>query len=86
LDTRAKVKRFVEGHRAAAERQRELREKEGPQPEQAIAEALDALAALEQLGLWPGPRDPHNEREVERLRERWAKLKREFRNVERATR
>lgn len=79
-DTPAAVRRFLRGQRAAAEKQRELVERRGPEPEQAVAECLDALAELEAQGLWPGPRDPVAEREARRLRERWAKVKREFRN------
>ena len=52
----------------------------GARPEQAIAECLDALAAMEEMGVWPGPRDPVNEREAERVRKLWAKVKREYRS------
>jgi hypothetical protein len=79
-DTRAEVKRFLEGHRAAEERQRELVEERGAIPAQAVAECLDALAAMEQMGVWPGPRDPVAEREVWRVRSLWSKVKREYRS------
>jgi hypothetical protein len=79
-DTPARIRQFVAGHRAAAAKQRELMAAEGPNPEQAVAECLSALAALEAKGLWPQPRDPVNEREVARVRALWAKTKREYRS------
>ena len=82
-DTPQAVKRFLAGHRAAESRQRQLVEERGALPEQAIAECLDALAALERMGVWPGPRDPVNEREADQVRQRWAKLKREYRSAAR---
>ena len=81
-DTPAAVRQFLEGHRAAAERQRRLVERRGARPEQAVAECLDALEALEEMQLWPGPRDPVSERGVQRVRGRWAKVKSEFRNAD----
>jgi hypothetical protein len=47
---------------------------EGPQVEQAVAEAISAAEALEAEGKWPGPRDPVSERAVERVRRRWARI------------
>jgi hypothetical protein len=35
------------------------------------------------MGLWPGPRDPLNEREAVAVRARWARLKRGYRSVPR---
>jgi hypothetical protein len=64
------------GQQAAAERQRELLRAEGPQPEQAVAEALAAVAALAAEGKWPGPRDPVSERAVEEVRRRWVRIER----------
>ena len=72
---------FLEGHREAARRQRELVEERGARPAQAVAECLDALTALEEAGLWPGPRDPVHEREARTLRVRWARLKRGYRSA-----
>jgi len=66
--------RMRRGHREASRREDELRRAEGPQREQAIAEALSALNALADMGLWPGPRDPGSEREVEEVRQRWARI------------
>ena len=83
-DERAWVKRFFAGQRAAADRQRDLLEERGADPAQAIAECLSALAALERLGVWPGPRDAVQEREDESLRTRWARLKRGYRSVARS--
>lgn len=79
-DTAARVRQFLSGHRMAAQRQRELLEARGPDPKQAVAECLAVLEALEAKGLWPGPRDPVSEREAARVRELWAKVKREFRS------
>lgn len=62
------------GHQAAAARERERMREEGPQPEQAVAEALAALAALAAMGQWPDPRDPVSERAVEEVRRRWARI------------
>lgn len=69
------------GHQAAAERQRELMRAEGPQPEQAVAEALAAAAALAEEGKWPGPRDPVSERAVEEVRRRWVRIVRNARQA-----
>lgn len=77
-DDAAAVRRFLTGHRAAGERQRALVEQRGALPEQAVAECLDALAALEQMGAWPGPRDPVQDRDVVRVRKLWAKVKRGY--------
>jgi hypothetical protein len=82
-DTQETVKRFLAGHREAELRQRRLLAERGAQPEQAVAECLDALAALERLGVWPGRRDPVNEREAVQVRARWARLKRGYRSAAR---
>jgi hypothetical protein len=73
-ESKAAVLRWRAGQRAAEQRQRELLASAGPRPEQAVAEALAALGALEAMGMWPGPRDPVRERGVEILRSRWAKM------------
>lgn len=65
---------MMRGHRAAAARQRQLLRDEGPRPEQAVAEAISATAALYAQGVWPGPRDSVTEREVERVRSRWVRI------------
>jgi hypothetical protein len=52
---------------------------QGPDPEQAVAEALSALEALAAMGMWPGPRDPANEAAVIELRQCWARLQRKAR-------
>ena len=82
-DTKAQVRGFLAGHREAAERQRELLEQRGAQPAQAETECLDALEALDRLGVWPGPRDAVHEREAKAVRAQWAKLKRGYRSVSR---
>ena len=58
----------------AASRSRELAAREGPRPEQAVAEALSALSALAKMGVWPGPRDPVSEAAVLEVRRRWARI------------
>lgn len=68
------VVRMLRGFRAAEARQRELLREEGPQPEQAVAEAIAASAALAAAGSWPGPRDAVSERGVERVRHRWVRI------------
>lgn len=75
-DTKVAVQRFLRGHRAAERRQHALRREQGPQPDQAVAEALAAVSALAAMGLWPGPRDPVNESAVTEVRRRWAKIER----------
>lgn len=45
---------------------------EGPNPAQAVAEALSAVNALAEMGLWPGPRDAANAAAVNEVRKRWA--------------
>jgi hypothetical protein len=75
-DERAALLRWRRGQAAAAERQDELAALEGARPEQAVAESLAALEALAEMGLWPGPRDPASERQVEVVRARWAQIQR----------
>jgi hypothetical protein len=69
------------GQQAAAARQRELMHAEGPRPEQAVAEALAAAAALAAAGEWPRPRDPVSERAVEEVRSRWARIEQRARQA-----
>ncbi len=68
------IQRMLRGFRAAEKKQRELMRAEGPAPEQAVAEAIAAADALAEQGTWPGPRDPVNERAVERVRSLWARI------------
>lgn len=75
-DERAAILRWRGGQTAAAQRQNELASLEGARPEQAIAESLAALNALAEMGLWPGPRDPVSERQVDAVRARWARIQR----------
>lgn len=73
-DSKDAVRRFLSGHRAAELRQQALRREQGPQPDQAVAEAIAAVAALAAMGDWPGPRDPASEAAVVQLRRRWVKI------------
>lgn len=74
-DTRAAVRRFLRGHRAAEERQRELVQREGPGPEQAVAEFFSLLNLLGETGVWPGRRDAVAERDIEAVRKLWVRVK-----------
>lgn len=67
----------------AAERSRELTACEGPHPAQAVAEALSAAAALEAMGIWPGPRDLVSEAAVLQVRRRWARIQQRAKNARR---
>jgi hypothetical protein len=60
----------------AAQRQRSLLAEQGPQPEQAIAESLSALNAMDTMGMWPAPRDPVAELGIQQVRHRWARVQR----------
>jgi hypothetical protein len=75
------IARMLRGHRAAAARQRELLRAEGPQPDQAVAEAIAAAGALAAQGKWPLPRDPVAERAVEGVRRRWVRIARNARQA-----
>jgi hypothetical protein len=77
----AALVRWRKGHEASARRQVALLREEGPNPEQAVAEAMSALHALESAGLWPGPRDAVSEQAVERVRRRWALIERRAREI-----
>jgi hypothetical protein len=82
MSEKAAVVRMLSGFRAAEARQRELLREEGPQPEQAVAEAIAASAALAAEGSWPGPRDAVSERAVGRVRQRWVRIARNAKRVE----
>ena len=73
-DERAAVKRWLAGQRAAGAMQRELQAAEGARPARAVAQAESALAALETMGRWPGPRDPVSARAIDEVRRRWARI------------
>lgn len=76
---KAAVQRWLQGHAAIAVRIRQAATEEGPNPTQAVAEALSAATALEMMGMWPGPRDPASEAAVLEVRRRWAKIQRKAR-------
>jgi hypothetical protein len=78
-DSAAAVRRFLAGHRAAAARQRQLLAERGADSAQSVAECLDVLEMLEGAGAWPAPRDPVEEREIRRVRDLWARVKRGYR-------
>lgn len=68
------IKRWRRGQIAAARRKLELAAAEGPDPEQAVAEALAAFTVLSRRG--PGflQRDPVSARDVAEVRRRWARI------------
>lgn len=68
------VQRWIRGQVLAGLRGRQAVAAEGPNPAQAVAEALSAVNALAKMGLWPGPRDPASEAAVSEVRERWARI------------
>jgi hypothetical protein len=70
----AAVRRWLQGQARAAARSQQASAAEGPNPEQAVAEALSAVNALAEMGMWPGPRDPANEAAVVEVRRRWARI------------
>ncbi len=70
------VRRWLDGHAAIALRIRQANAEEGPNPAQAVAEALSAASALATMGMWPGPRDPASEAAVLEVRRRWARIQR----------
>jgi hypothetical protein len=73
-DQATAVQRWKRGQVLAAARSREVTAREGPRPDQAVAEALSAVSALDTMGLWPGSRDPVSEAAVLQVRRRWARI------------
>lgn len=71
---KARIRRWLDGHAATAVRIRRAVADEGPNPAQAVAEALSAATALAGMGMWPGPRDPASEAAVLEVRRRWARI------------
>ena len=78
---KASIRRWLAGQRASEQMQHVLKAAEGPRPARAVAHALSALAALEAMGRWPGPRDPISERAVAEVRRRWARIQRHARRA-----
>jgi hypothetical protein len=73
-DEAAAVRRWLNGHSRAAVRSQQASAASGPDPKQAVAEALSGVNALFEMGLWPGPRDPANEAAVIEVRRRWTRI------------
>ncbi len=73
-DEATAVRRWLHGQARAAARIHEISAAEGPDPAQAVAEALSAVNALAEMGMWPGPRDPASEASVVEVRRRWARI------------
>jgi hypothetical protein len=68
------IKRWRLGQVAAARRKLELCAEEGPDPEQAVAEALAAFTTLSRRGSAFRERDPVSARGVAEVRRRWARI------------
>ncbi len=83
-DTPAIVQRWRRGMVAAEQRARALAATEAGRPAKAVGEALAALAALEAMGRWPGPRDAVSEQAVRVVRARWARIQRRAKAAARA--
>jgi hypothetical protein len=73
-DEAALVKRWRKGQLAAAVRKRELARAEGPNPPQAVSEALAAYEALRRSGVALNQRDQISERGVIEVRRRWVRI------------
>ena len=73
-DQAAAVQKWLRGQATAAARSRDAHAAEGPDAAQAVAEALSAVNALAEMGMWPAPRDPANEASVSDVRRRWARI------------
>src|SRR5690349_6095982 len=71
---KAAVLRWLSGQANAAVRSLQAAAEAGPDPRQAVAEALSAVNALGAMGVWPGPRDPVSEEAVLQVRRRWARI------------
>jgi hypothetical protein len=73
------MKRWRQGQVAAARRKLELCAEEGPDAQQAVAEALSAFDLLSRTTAHPSERDPVSEREVMEVRRRWARIQKRAR-------
>jgi hypothetical protein len=71
---KAAVRRWLHGQTLAAERSLLVAAREGPNPTQAVIEALSAVNAVAAMGLWPGVRDPASEAAIIEVRRRWARI------------
>jgi len=68
------IKRWRRGQIASARRKLELSAEEGPDPEQAVAEALAAFTMLSRSSSHSLERDPVSARDVTEVRRRWARI------------
>ena len=72
---REDLRRWVEGHRAAEQRQRDEAMKAGPRPEAAIASALALVALTGRLHGWPVPQSEADRRDDAAVRATWDRLR-----------
>lgn len=72
---REDLRRWVAGHRAAQQREREEAFATGPQPKAAIASALALVALAGRLHGWPIPEDDVDRREDAAARAAWDHLR-----------
>jgi len=70
------LRRWVNDRRAVAALERSEARAAPPAPASAIAAALALVALSGRLHGWPGPDDPVSEREDERARATWTRLRR----------
>ena len=69
------LRRWVEGYRAAQERERVEAVAAGPDPEAAIKSALALIALAGRLHGWPPPEDDADRREADAARATWDRLR-----------
>jgi len=69
------LRRWVDGHRAAQQREREEAMATGARPAAAIASALALIALAGRLHGWPIPEDEVDVREDEAARSAWDRLR-----------
>jgi hypothetical protein len=70
--TKAQVRRWIRGHRAAQGAERRHAEREGPRSRRAIELALSMVEAARVAGV---PPDPLRERDVAAVRATWRRLR-----------
>jgi hypothetical protein len=80
------VRRWIAGFEEAAERDRLMLRRQGPDSAQSIRLALSLIAAARRAGWPPAAGDPARERDAEAVRQTWATLRRRLADVARDAR
>jgi hypothetical protein len=75
MTPRELARRFVEGHKAVEALEREAARRAGPNPEKAFADAMALFDAVAELGELSPELVRARERDDERVRAVWAKLR-----------